>query len=169
MPVRYSDYSQDVKAMLHDVAVNWLYETGAAVSSHAARNCKMRRDGESEGQKLARSYKSVVNEGDLEAQVGSHLESVYWEEYGTGEHAAHKDGRKGWWVYVKDGTVHKNGGVTYDTQEEAESIAENMRREGLDAYATNGRDPQYTLEKAFRATEPKAKKRFQELLKGGAG
>lgn len=167
MPVRLEDYSAEAKQMLEDVALRWLQETGAAVASHAARNCKMRRDGENEGQNLARSYRHILHADRKEATVGSSRESVFWEEFGTGEHAKNGDGRKGWWVYVKDGTVHKNGGITYDSQEEAEAIAQSMRAEGLDAYATNGRDPQYTLEKAFRATEPKAKRRLQELLKGG--
>lgn len=157
----FQDFSFNVKAELNETTIAWLYETASEIASQAQRGCKM--DG-TEGQRLRGSYKSNVDESEGKATIGSALESVYWEEFGTGEYAAHKDGRKGWWVYVKDGTYHNNGGQTY-TEDEAKGVAASMRADGLDAYATNGREPNYTLEKAFDATKEKAKSRLEALLK----
>ena len=165
MSVKLSDYSIQVKEALNDITINWLYESGNAVESRAKRGCKM--DGQ-EGTRLSGSYKNVVDEGAGEAMIGSPLESVYWEEFGTGSHAAHGDGRKGWWVYVKNGESRKKTGRTYSTQAEAEETAEFLRKvKKLDAYATNGRDPNYTLEKAFKGAAPNAKRRLEQMLKEG--
>lgn len=163
MPVKLNDYSIEVKAALNNVTKTWLKETGLDVASQASRGCTL--DG-TEGTKLKASYKSVV-EG-AEAMVGSPLESVYWEEFGTGSHAAHGDGRKGWWVYVTNGGSRSKMGQTYGSQAEAEEAAEFLRKvKNLDAHATNGRDPNYTLEKAFKNTAPKAERRLEQMLKGG--
>ena len=165
MPVQLNDYSINVKAALNSVTKKWLREASFEVESDAKRNCKL--DGQ-QGVKLKGSYKSQVDEGKGEALVGSPLESVYWEEFGTGSHAAHGDGRKGWWVYIKDGESRNKTGQTYASQAEAEEAAEFLRKvKKLDAYATNGRDPNYTLEKAFKNTAPKAQRRLEQMLKEG--
>lgn len=164
MPVKLNDYSINVKAALNDATIRWLYEAGQAVEARAKRGCKMTPD---DNGKLAGSYRYVVDEGKGEALVGSPLESVYWEEFGTGSHAAHGDGRKGWWVYIKDGETRSKKGQTYSSQEEAEAVASRMRKDGFNAYATNGRDPNYTLEKAFKSAEPNVKRRLAELLGEG--
>lgn len=152
MAVRFQDFSFDVKAALDDTTIAWLHTWASEIASHAARNCKLDDDA---GKQLKGSYNGVVNEGKGEARIGSPLEQAYWEEWGTGEHAAHKDGRKGWWVYVK-GQAPQGGGTTYHSREEAEAVAASMRADGLDAYATNGREPNYTLERAFDANRQKA-------------
>ena len=165
MPVKLNDYSFEVKAALNDITKQWLHEASFEVQAHAQRNCKL--DGQ-EGTKLRGSYKNVVDEGKGEALVGSPLESVYWEEFGTGSHAAHGDGRKGWWVYIKNGESRNRTGQTYGSQAEAEEAAEFLRKvKHLDAYATNGRDPSYTLENAFKSTMPKAKQMLAEMLGEG--
>lgn len=165
MPVKLNDYSIEVKAVLNDVTKQWLKETGLEVAAQAQRGCTL--DGP-EGTKLRGSYQSKVN--GAEALVGSPLESVYWEEFGTGSHAAHGDGRKGWWVYIKNGETRSKTGQTYGTQAEAEEAAEFLRKvKHLDAHATNGRDPNYTLEKAFKSTAPKAQRHLEQMLKGGMG
>lgn len=165
MPVKLNDYSFEVKTALNDISKKWLHEAGFEVESHAKRNCKL--DGQ-EGSKLKGSYKNIVDEDAGEAMIGSPLESVYWEEFGTGSHAAHGDGRKGWWVYVKNGESRKKTGQTYSTQAEAQEAADFLRKvKHLDAYATNGRDPSYTLENAFKTTMPKAKALLAEMLKEG--
>lgn len=164
MPVQLKDYSIEVKAALNNVTKTWLKETGLEVASQAQRGCTL--DGP-EGQKLRGSYKSIVQ--GPEAQVGSPLESVYWEEYGTGSHAAHGGGRPGWWVYI-EGEGNGTGGKTYGSQAEAEEAAEFIRKvHKKTAHATNGRDPNYTLEKAFKNTSPKAQRRLEQMLKGGMG
>ena len=165
MPVKLNDYSFEVKAELNSITKQWLHEASFEVQAHAQRNCKL--DGQ-EGTKLRGSYKNVVDEGKGEALVGSPLESVYWEEFGTGSHAAHGDGRKGWWVYIKNGESRSKTGQTYGSQAEAQEAADFLRKvKHLDAYATNGRDPSYTLENAFKSTMPKAKQMLAEMLGEG--
>lgn len=164
MPVQLKDYSIEVKAVLNNVTRVWLQDTAHEVESQAKRGCAM--DG-TEGARLSGSYQSKVD--GAEALVGSPLESVYWEEFGTGSHAAHGDGRKGWWVYIEGGG-NGTGGKTYGSQAEAEEAAEFIRKvHGKAAHATNGRDPNYTLEKAFKNTAPKAERRLEQMLKGGMG
>ena len=92
---------------------------------------------------------------------------MYWEEFGTGSHAAHGDGRKGWWVYVKNGETRSKASKTYYDREEAEAVAQSMQDENIDAYATDGRDPNYTLLKAFKGTKAKAERRLAQLLGEG--
>lgn len=164
MPTRLEDYSLNVKEALNDITKQWLHEASFEVQAHAQRNCKM---DDEEGRRLRQSYKNVVDEDKGEAIVGSQRESVYWEEFGTGSHAAHGDGRKGWWVYVKDGETRKKTGATYQNREEAEAVAQSMQAENIDAYATNGREPSYTLLNAFKKTKPKAQRRLEQLLSEG--
>lgn len=165
MSVKLADYSMNVKAELNDITKQWLYEASFEVQAHAQRNCQMEDE---EGRRLRQSYKNVVDEDKGEAIVGSARESVYWEEFGTGSHAAHGDGRKGWWVYVKDGETRSKTSATYSSREEAEEAAEFLRTvKHLDAYATNGREPNYTLEKAFKNTKSKAQRRLEQLLSEG--
>lgn len=166
MSVELKDFSINVKAALNDITQRWLIEAGNEVASQANRNCKL--DVEQGGQKLKGSYRPEVDAGKGEAIVGSPLEAVYWEEFGTGSHAAHGDGRKGWWVYVKKGGSRKKASQTYSTQAEAEEAADWLRKVmHLDAYATNGRDPSYTLENAFRQTAPVLIRGLEEKLKQG--
>lgn len=167
MAVKFEDYSFEVKAEINATTVAWLHDWSAEIASYAQRNCAM--DG-SLGVQLRGSYANVVDEDAGTARTGTPLEAGYWEEFGTGEHAdtaknGGKPGRQGWWVYV-EGQNTGTGGKTYDSQEEAEAVAASMRADGLKAHATNGRDPNYTLEKAFIANRPKAEADLESKLKG---
>lgn len=165
MSTRFTDYSIEVKAALNDITRQWLHEASFEVQAHAQRNCQM---DDEEGRRLRQSYKNVVDEETGEAIVGSPRESVYWEEFGTGSHAAHGDGRRGWWVYVKNGETRSKTSATYSSREEAEEAAEFLRKvKHLDAYATNGREPNYTLEKAFKQNEAKLQRRLEQQLSEG--
>lgn len=144
------DYSEQVKNMLESEKNAWLHTWSNEIKSQAQRNCKMDDKGQLRG-----SYDNYVDEQKGEATIGTPLEAGYWEEFGTGEHAVDKSkSRRGWWVYVK-GQKSRGGGRSYDDEDEAQAVAASMRAEGLDAYATNGRDPQHTLENAFKVTQPK--------------
>lgn len=161
------DYSADVKETMNDVATAWLYTWSNEIASQARRNCQM--DG-NVGVQLRGSYTTSVDTTAGEAQIGSTLEAAYWEEYGTGSHAdtlknGGKQGRKDWWVYVKDQPPRLTESTHYQTEAEAEAVAASMRAEGFDAYATNGRDPNYTLENAFIVTKPKAQADAEAQLK----
>ena len=163
MAVHFEDFSFDVKAKINESTIAWLYETAHEIESQAKRICQF--DDESDGKQLKGSYDSQVDEGKGEAKIGSPLESAFWEEWGTGEYAAHGDGRKGWWIYIP-GQASMGGGQTYATKEEAEKMAAFIRAAyDKEAIVTNGRQPNYTLEKAFKKTESKAKARLESILK----
>ena len=164
MAVEFNDYRIEVKAALNDTTIAWLHKWAHEVASQAKGNCQL--DGDA-GSQLRGNYKPDVDEGAGEAKVGSTLEAAYWEEFGTGEHAkGSRPGRQGWWVYV-EGQARQNGGKTYGTKAEADETVAYLRGKGLKAFATNGRDPNYTLEKAFKVTEPKARADLETMLKKG--
>lgn len=169
MPVDFKDYSIEVKAAINDTTIDWLRTWSNEIASQAKDKCKM--DGDA-GTQLRKSYRPVVNESKGEALIGSPLESAYWEEFGTGEHALDKSmSRKGWWVYTpgNPGPEGSQSGV-YANQEEAESMARHiMKKYKKPAVATNGRDPQYTLQNAFKRVAPKAKADLEAKLMGGLG
>ena len=157
--IRLIDYTDKVKDMLESEKTAWLHTWGTEIASQAQRNCKMDDKGQLRG-----SYSCYVDEQKGEATIGTPLEAGYWEEFGTGEHAVDRSkSRSGWWVYVK-GQASRGGGTTYASQEEAQAVADSMQEDGLDAYATNGRDPQHTLENAFLVTEPKMEADLQSRL-----
>ena len=78
----------------------------------------------------------------------------------------HGDGRKGWWVYV-EGQESGSGGKSYATKEEAEDAAKFLRKvKKLNAYATNGIEPNEPLRRAFESAKPVVQAIFEEKLKG---
>lgn len=156
MAVVFKDFSVDVKAEINDTTIGWLYAWAEEIASTAKRNCAL--DGEA-GTQLRGSYRADVNESAGKAKIGTPLEAGYWEEWGTGEYAAHGDGRKGWWVYSDK--VKGNGGKRR-TEKQAKAIAASEPS----LHATNGRRPNYTLEKAFKTNESKAIADLQRLLRG---
>lgn len=163
--VKFQDFSIDVKAAIDEETIAWLYTWGSETASQAARNCTM---DDTEGKKLKGSYRSVVDESKGKATIGTPMEAGFWEEWGTGTYAAHGDGRKGWWIFI-EGQASQGGGKTYATKEEAEDAARFLRSKGLDAYVTNGRKPNYTLEKAFTSVKPKAISDLETILKRRLG
>lgn len=145
MAVAFQDFSNVMKSDVKNIGTDWLHEWGNEIASQAKDNVKL--DGEA-GTQLRKSYRADVNAGAGEARIGTPLESGYWEEFGTGEHAVNGDGRKGWWVY-KDG--YEGGGGEILTEAEAKAMA----ADDPTVHATNGREPSYTLEKAGKKTAPK--------------
>ena len=156
MAVQFIDNSIKVKAEINQTTIAWLYEWANEIASQAKDNVAL--DGEA-GTQLSGSYRADVNAGAGEAKVGTPLESGYWEEFGTGEHAVNGDGRKGWWVY-KDG--YEGGGGEILTEAEAKAMA----ADDPSVHATNGRPAHYTLEKAFTKVKPKAIADLETKLKG---
>lgn len=168
MSVELKDASFEVKAAINDTTIAWLYAYANEIASQAARNCQM-----DDGGQLKGSYRADVDDNDGKAMIGTPLESGYWEEFGTGEYAdtnknGGKQGRQGWWIY----TPGSKGPEDYDsneyaTKEEAEQMAAYIEEKyGVKAVVTNGRKPNYTLEKAFKAVRPKAEANLQKRLKG---
>jgi len=159
--VQFYDYSVQVKTTLTDKAITFLHEIGGEIRSLAQRNS--RRD----TSQTAGSYGFKVDEGNLAVHIGSDYWNAIYEEFGTGEHAIHGDGRKGYWVYVKTGgkATAPKGGKTY-TLQEAKKIVAIMRKKGLNAYYTKGKTANRPLYRAFTATEPKIQKVAQNIFGG---
>lgn len=112
---------------------------------------------------LRRSITSNVNDigGTITGVVYTPLEYAPYVEYGTGIHAE-KEGRKGWWVYV-EGSEKKGTGGKHYTELEAKEVCEYLRSKGLDAYATNGREPTPFMRPALYENKAEIKR----ILRGG--
>lgn len=165
--VEFKDFSFNVKAALNETTIAWLHETANEITSQAKRKCSTE---DKSGEQLKGSYANTVDESEGKATIGTPLEQGYWEEFGTGEYAdtaknGGKKGRQGWWVYVKGQAPRATKSQTYHSRKEAEDVAASMRARGFDAYATNGRRPNYTLEKAFEATKNPAIAKLKQDLK----
>lgn len=161
--VKFENYSVKVKDALNDACIQYLYEAATEVRSQTVRNTRTFHKGD--GYDVRGSWKGQVDEKDLVAKVGSELEASYWEELGTGSHALNEDGRKGWWVYIKGGSGYKGQTNTYDTQEEAEKMARFIRAtHNVEAYATNGMEPNRPLHRAFESKKAWLQRRAAELL-----
>ena len=164
MSVEFHDFSIKVTEAMEEALIAGLHEAAGELEARTKRNS---RQGHTYGDIQATAlWKHQVNENSMEAQVGSQHEAGYWEEFGTGELAKHGDGRKGWWVYV-EGQDSGNGGKSYATKEEAEEAATFLRRvEKLNAYATNGIEPNEPLRRAFVSAQPVVQAIFEDKLKG---
>lgn len=160
----FKDYTVKVIGEIDDALIAGLEEAAGEIEARAIRNS---RQGHTYGDIQARElWSHKVDEGEKTAYVGSPHEAGYWEEFGTGEHALHRDGRKGWWVYV-EGQDSGDGGKSYATKEEAEQAAAFLRRVAkLDAYATDGLEPNRPLFRAFDSSKSVVQAIFQEKLKG---
>lgn len=164
MGVEFMDFSVKVTEAMEEALIAGLYEAGGELEARTKRNS---RQGHKYGDIQATGlWKHQVDEGAMEAKVGSEHEAGYWEEFGTGELALHGDGRKGWWVYV-EGQDSGSGGKSYSSKEEAEEAAQFLRRVAkLDAYATNGIAPNEPLRRAFASAKPVVQAIFEDKLKG---
>ncbi|MGN1368434.1 MAG: hypothetical protein ACI4WX_06175 [Aristaeellaceae bacterium] len=169
--VEFQDFSFQVKAALDSVSKGWLYETAEEIKSQAQRTTSMEGWTNDERVNLRDHYKAHVDADKGEAAIGNDLEMAYWEEWGTGEHAAHGDGRKDWWIYTP-GESGGNGSESnhYATREEAEQMAAYIRATyDKEAIVTNGLEPNYTLEHAFDAVKPGAEQDLERRLREGMG
>ena len=168
----FHDYSPQVKQKIESLAVAWLHETASAVESSAKRNTSTEGWTNAERTSLRDGYSHAVDETNKTAQVGNTLEQAYWEEFGTGSHAdtaknGGRQGRSDWWVYIPGQEPMDKESTHYRDETEAKAAAAYIKAEyGKTAYATNGREPNYTLEKAFTTVSPKAKRNLQQKLKG---
>ena len=143
MPIEFHDYSVQVSAKMKEAAKRFLIEAANEVTSQTIRTTPPKK------QQLRGSWGNSIDESALTAQIGSPLEESFWNEFGTGSHAIHGDGRKGWWVYIEGQPRGEKNSRVYDSQQEAEEAAKYLRSKGLPAVATNGDDAHLPLPKAF--------------------
>ena len=112
----------------------------------------------------------MVDESKKEAKVGNPLQLAIWMEMGTGEYALEKNGRKGYWVYVKgDSSGSEANPGKARTLEEAKLAVAFLRSKGLDAHYTKGQKPRRMLWKAFEAKKDAIIRRAGQVLKGRMG
>lgn len=116
MPIEFRDYSIEVSAKMKDAAKRFLIEAAHEVTSQTIRTTSPKK------QQLRGSWGNSVDENAMTAQIGSPLEESFWNEFGTGSHAIHGDGRKGWWVYIEGQPRGEKNSRVYDSQQEALSI-----------------------------------------------
>ena len=162
--VEFIDFSAEVIEGMEAALIAGLEEAAGELEAMTIRNS---RQGHKYGNIQATAlWDHRVDEGEMAAHVGSQHEAGYWEEFGTGSHALNGDGRKGWWVYV-EGQDSGKGGKSYSSKAEAEEAAEFLRKvKGLDAYATDGIDPNRPLHRAFQSGESVVQAILQSKLKG---
>lgn len=169
--VEFQDFSFEVKTLLNKTSIDWALETGNEIASHAQRNCVT--DYEEGGKQLKGSYGCRPGANDSEVLIGSPLEAAYWEEFGTGSHAdtaknGGKPGREGWWIYTpgSEGPKGYKSNTYYDEMEAMMMAAYIQQELGKKAYVSNGHDPNYTLEKAFKAVKNTAIAELERRMKG---
>lgn len=163
MSVLFTDNSVHVMDALNDAAIAYLYEASGEIVNQTKRNMPPGGDWYTQ-QKNAWQYK--VDEGEKVAVIGNPMEQMLWTEFGTGEHALHKNGRKGYWVYVKNSNGVKSTNPQTYTLEEAKRIVAMMREDGLDAHYTNGQEPKRPFFKAFNSLKPKLIQRAEKVIGG---
>lgn len=133
MSVQFEDNSIAVKAALEEAALQFLHEASGELVSQTQRNTPV-----DTGQ-LKGSWQYEVDDSGLKSTIGSPLENAIWNEFGTGEHALHGDGRKGGWSYKDNqGNWHH----------------------------TTGKPPKRSFHSAFTTMKPKIIKRAEQVLKG---
>lgn len=160
--VEFIDNHLQVNRAIDDAVGAFLLEASAELVSAAARGSRV------DSGHLKGSWAANVDESKGEAVIGSPLENAIWEEFGTGEYAVEKKSPSGYWVYVKDSSDttsdDKRIGKRYSL-EKAKLIVAMMRADGLDAYYTNGKKPNHTLQKAFDKNKAKIIRRAEKIFK----
>lgn len=159
--VEFTDNSVQVKAELNKALIAFLREASAEVKTQAERYTPT-----GEGAQLKRHWDTVIDQGNMQAIIGNTLEYAIYQEMGTGEYALEGKGRKGYWVYVKDGDTGKmsKSSKSY-TLAEARRIMALLREKGLEAYYTKGVRPKRMLYKSFKMWKPKIEARAKQIFK----
>lgn len=160
---KFEDNSVHVKDVIDSNCFKLLEEISSEIETQVKRNTRVDTGA------TKRAWKHVVDTKRKEGTIGNTLENAIWEETGTGEYAIHGDGRKGYWVYVKNSTTNKNAKSSKSyTLAQARWIVKQLREKGLEAYYTKGKTPTRALTKAFETTKPMVESLAKEIF-GGIG
>ena len=133
MGVEFHDYTIKVKDIMDDRINAVLEECAGELESQVKRNSRVATG------KTKNSFRHRVDEEAHIAYIGSSEQNAIWEEFGTGEHALHGDGRKGGWAY---------------------------RDAKGDWHFTYGKKPSRAFWKAYTSLKNKIIKHIQEFMKG---
>lgn len=143
MAVTFTDNSVQVTNAIEQAAIAWLHECSGEIVSQTARNTRVDKS------QLKGSWDYKIDRGKLESVIGSPLENAIWEEFGTGEFAVNKNGRKGaWYVPVENYTGRKR--PTYNGKVIV-VYGKNKRK----FYKTNGKRGTKAFTKAFDGLKAK--------------
>ena len=133
MPVEFHDFTTKVLDAMDDTINAVLEECAGELESTAKQNTRV------DTSQTKNNWRHYVDDAKHEAVIGNPLENAIWEEFGTGEHALHGNGRKGGWTYVDE------------------------KGEG---HFTRGKKPSRAFHHAFTNLKNPIIKRIQEALKG---
>lgn len=151
--VEFTDNRIKVEAALDDSIVAFLYEAAVEVEAQT-KIAQTRVDtGHTKGE-----WTHYVDEDKGEAVIGNPRENAIWEEYGTGEYALKKNGRKGgWWAPVG------SDGMSLEQASKFSKVKKD-KAGNIVAVFTYGKKPLRPLQKAFDKTKSKIIKRLGSIL-----
>lgn len=157
--IEFEEYSVNVKNAIKTTAIQFLHEVGGELRSQIQRNSRRKTS------QTAGSYDYKVDESALGVYIGSNNENAIWEEFGTGIHALHGDGRKGWWVYVT-GSPRRSStkGKSYASPVQAKMAVALLREKGLDAHMTQGKTAHRPMFQAFQSTKSSIIRRAESMF-----
>lgn len=93
MPVKFVDYSVQVKGELDDTGKSFLREAISELEAQTKKNTKVKTG------RTKASIQTHIDDDKGEAYVGSDYQNFIWEELGTGQFAVNGNGRKKPWKY----------------------------------------------------------------------
>lgn len=145
-----------------------LLQCGALVAKTAQDNVNQNGDQDFGGGNFRGSI-GVLESGDDYVVVGTPYFYGVWLEWGTGTYAIHGDGRQGWWVYVDEGNQTLVDYTPSDqpirSMEEAESVCNSLRKQGLNAFFTNGNPPHPYLQPALDSNKEAIEQMISNVIK----
>jgi len=163
MTIEYKNNTLTIKSKLNSVINNFMNEACGEISSMAKSNSRV-KTGQTKG---SYEYKVIPSSTKVDGYIGSNFKNAIYEEYGTGEFAK-QGGRSGYWVFVKG---HENGSGNAKTYslKEAKKVMAILRKKGLDAYYTNGKQPNKPLKKAYDSSKSRIQNRLSQVLQNIGG
>lgn len=181
----FFDNSAAVISELQQKVDTALEAVGLQAEAHAKNNIKQgipRPHSTSTTGRLRNSITHIVKDDHDDSYnavkaviIGTNVPYAIYNEYGTGKWATDGNGRKGWWVYVDDGSgkmysPSHNVGKIY-TEEEARRVMailnSKFERAGLTirAHMTEGMKPIHFLQRAIEEHKDEYRAMIEHFLK----
>ncbi len=156
MSVEFTDNSLKVKSELSAAVKAFLHEAGVELKSQTQRLSRV-DTGQTKG---SYDYKVISDKSGATVYIGSNLENAIWEEYGTGEYALNKDGRKGGWFVPEENLNAKSKMRKF-------VFSKNGSEKVF--YYTKGKKPNRPLYNAYVAKQAAIKRQAEKVLKQRLG
>lgn len=103
--IRFENNSAKCKEEIRQAGVRWLHQCCQILLKQIIDLYR------ADTGQTRNSFDYIVDEGELEATIGSPMENAIWEEFGTGIFAENGNGRKTPWTYKdRKGNWHKTNG-----------------------------------------------------------